>query len=124
MPFYAGRPDSSIPSTPGLLPPVTGTGDHLFGMFADKGFTATDLAALIGAHTTSRQFFVDPDKQGAAQDATPGTWDVLYYEQTLDGRAPLTFESDLNLANQAEVGPAFKGFVGKQAAWGGAFVVA
>ncbi|KAF2803698.1 heme peroxidase [Mytilinidion resinicola] len=124
MPFYAGRKDSTTPSTPGQLPSVTGSGDQLFNMFKAKGFTATDLAALIGAHTTSEQFFVNKAKAGAAQDTTPNVWDVAYYGQMLAGTAPFTFESDKNLAAQNDVKGPFKGFVGNQVAWNGAFVVA
>lgn len=54
-----GRTDSSNASPDGLLPAAFGKGsDHntLFQMFLDKGFSAVDLAALIGAHTTSRAF--------------------------------------------------------------------
>jgi hypothetical protein len=93
-------------------------------MFKAKGFSATDLAALIGAHTTSRQFFVDKKNDGTAQDSTPAVWDVLYYRQTLEGTAPFTFQSDKNLASQKEVEGPFKGFVGDQLGWNGAFVVA
>jgi len=124
MPFYAGRPDSTTPSQPGQLPSVHGSGDGLLAMFQAKGFSAADLAALIGAHTASQQFFVDQRRAGASQDSTPEVWDVAYYGQTLEGTAPFTFESDRNLAAQAEVSGPFKGFVGNQAGWNGAFVVA
>jgi len=124
MPFYSGRQDSTTPSQDGQLPSVHGSGDGLLAMFTAKGFTATDLAALIGAHTASQQFFVDRQRAGAAQDSTPEVWDVAYYGQTLEGTAPFTFESDKNLANQEEVKGPFKGFVGNQAGWNGAFIVA
>ncbi|KAF2500392.1 heme peroxidase [Lophium mytilinum] len=124
MPFFAGREDSTTASAQGQLPSVTGSGDQLLNMFKAKGFTATDLAALIGAHTTSKQFFVDKTKVGAAQDTTPNVWDVAYYGQTLAGTAPFTFESDKNLAAQTEVKKPFKSFVGNQLGWNGAFVVA
>ncbi|OCK77054.1 class II peroxidase, partial [Lepidopterella palustris CBS 459.81] len=124
MPFHTGRHDSSVPAPPGLLPKVNDTGDFLFSLFKARGFTAIDTAALIGAHTTSRQFFVNPSQAGAAQDTTPGVWDVLYYGETLAGSAPFTFQSDINLAEQAEVGKAFRGFVDDQFGWDQAFVAA
>lgn len=124
MPAYVGRKDSSTAAPAGELPPVNGSGDSLLAMFKAKGFTATDLAALIGAHSTSTQFFVNQSDAGASQDSTPGIWDVTYYEQTLNGTAPFTFESDKNLAAQAEVGPVFKSFVANQLGWNSAFVPA
>ena len=124
MPAYVGRKDSSIAAPAGELPPVNGSGDSLLAMFKAKGFTATDLAALIGAHSTSTQFFVDRSKAGAPQDSTPGIWDVTYYNETLKGTAPFTFESDKNLAAQAEVGPVFRSFVDNQLGWDDAFVPA
>ena len=124
MPAYVGREDSSTAAPAGELPPVDGSGDSLLAMFKAKGFTATDLAALIGAHSTSTQFFVNQSDAGASQDSTPGIWDVTYYGQTLNGTAPFTFESDKNLAAQAEVGPVFKSFVADQLGWNSAFVPA
>jgi hypothetical protein len=124
MPAYVGRSDSSIATPAGQLPPVNGSGDSLLEMFTAKGFTATDLAALIGAHSTSTQFFVNKSQAGASQDSTPGIWDVTYYGQTLTGTAPFTFQSDKNLAAQAEVGPVFKSFVANQTGWNDAFVPA
>lgn len=52
---YVGRVDSSKPAPDGLLPDVHGSGDSLFALFQDKGFSAVDLAALLGAHSTSKQ---------------------------------------------------------------------
>ena len=124
MPAYVGRKDSSTAAPAGKLPPVNGSGDSLLEMFQKKNFTATDLAALIGAHSTSTQFFVDPSKAGEPQDSTPGIWDVTYYDETLSGTAPFTFESDKNLAAQAEVGPAFRSFMVNQTRWNEAFVPA
>lgn len=124
MPAYVGRKDSSTAALAGQLPPVNGSGDSLLAMFEEKGFTATDLAALIGAHSTSKQFFVDQSQAGKSQDSTPGIWDVTYYGQTLTKTAPFTFESDKNLAAQKEVAPVFKSFVANQTGWNAAFVPA
>jgi hypothetical protein len=124
MPAYVGRKDSSTAAPAGQLPPVNGSGDSLLAMFKKKGFTATDLAALIGAHSTSKQFFVDQSQAGKSQDSTPGIWDVTYYGETLTGTAPFTFESDKNLAAQTEVAPVFKSFATNQTGWNAAFVPA
>lgn len=124
VPAYVGRKDSSSASPDGGLPSPFASGDDLYSQFKAKGFSATDLAALIGAHSTSKQFFVDTSKSGAAQDSTPGTWDVTYYSQTLSGTAPFTFKSDANLAKHDVVGKPFKSFVLNQAGWNAAFVSA
>ena len=79
---FVGRKDS--PYTPtGLLPNVSSPADELIQLFVNKTFTPGDLAALLGAHSTSNQFFVDPALAGESQDTTPGVWDILYYSQTL-----------------------------------------
>ena len=56
---YVGRKDSTNPAPGGLLPDVHASGDSLFALFADKCFSAVDLAALFGAHSTSKQFNTD-----------------------------------------------------------------
>lgn len=55
----AGREDSSEASPEGTLPPAFGQGadhDSLVQLFADKGISPRELAALMGAHTVSRSF--------------------------------------------------------------------
>jgi hypothetical protein len=52
-------------------------GDELVQVFLDKGISPEELAALLGAHSTSKQFEFDPSKSGAALDTTPGVWDVV-----------------------------------------------
>jgi len=104
-----------------MLPPGFGPGsshDAIFQLFQDKGFSATDLAALVGAHTASKAF----DQQengipvGGPQDSTPGKWDVSYYQQTYDPpEGVYRFQSDVNLSNRnTTVGQQFSGFVGNQ----------
>lgn len=114
---YVGRKDSSKPAPDGLLPDVHASGDSLYALFQDKGFNAVDLAALIGAHTCSKQFFVDTAQSGKPQDTTPGVWDVKFYGETIQKPIPagnFVFDSDKNLAGQAVVGKEFSGFVNNQ----------
>ncbi|KAF2189039.1 class II peroxidase [Zopfia rhizophila CBS 207.26] len=119
---FIGRKDSTTPAPDGLLPDVNASGDSLFKLFQDKGFDEVDLAALLGAHSTSKQFFVDQTKAGQAQDSTPGIWDVKYYKETLNAPADVfVFPSDKNLASHAKVGKEFKGFVDNQGKWTGKF---
>ncbi|KAJ9637333.1 fungal class II heme-containing peroxidase [Coniosporium apollinis] len=124
---YVGRKDSTTPNPDGFLPDVRSSGESLFKLFQDKGFDAVDLAALLGAHSTSKQRFVDPSRAGQPQDSTPGVWDVKYYAETLKTPAPngvFVFESDRNLANHATVGKEFKGMVDNQGKWNGKYAQA
>ena len=43
----------------------------------DKGFSPAEIAALLGAHTSAKQFEFDPSHAGAPLDDTPGVWDVV-----------------------------------------------
>ena len=109
---YVGRKDSATPAPDGKLPDMHASAAVLSALFTAKGISAPELAALMGAHTTSRSFHQTPVGQGDAglpQDSTPGIWDVNYYAETLSP-APGTFvfESDKNLANDATVGKEFK----------------
>jgi hypothetical protein len=122
---YIGRKDSNTPAPEGLLPDVNAPAASLFALFRAKGFDEVGLAALLGAHSTSTQFNVDPSHAGSPQDSTPGIWDVKYYGQTLKPPAGVTvFPSDAKLAQYAGVGKEFKGFVDNQGKWNGKFAEA
>ncbi|KAL8335655.1 hypothetical protein RB598_009711 [Gaeumannomyces tritici] len=83
-----GAAHATIPTRPrGLLPPVDASADFNIRLFQDKTIQPNGLAALIGAHTTSRQRLVDPSRADDPQDSTPGTWDTLYYRQTVAAAA-------------------------------------
>ncbi|KAF9700425.1 hypothetical protein EKO04_001980 [Ascochyta lentis] len=121
---YIGRKDSSTAAPDGLLPDVRASADSLFKLFQDKGFDAVDLAALLGAHSTSNQFHFDETapNAGAPQDSTPGVWDVKYYaETTAPPKGVVVLPSDAKLAAHATVGKEFKGFVGNAGKWNGKF---
>ena len=61
---YVGRKDGTVTNTNGLLPAVTASAASLVSLFQAKTIVAEDLVALVGAHTTSKQFFVDTTKAG------------------------------------------------------------
>lgn len=119
-----GRPDSSAASPAGILPAGNNAASDLIKRFAARGFTAIDLAALIGAHTTARNRISVPDKVNLTMDSTPGQWDNKYYSETINNRAPVTLPSDKNLANNPLTGVPMRSFALSQAAWSSAFVPA
>ncbi|KAF9880428.1 ligninase h2 precursor [Colletotrichum karsti] len=118
---YVGRKDSAQACPENLLPPVTGSADFLIELFENKTIKPHGLTALIGAHTTSQQRFVDPERAGDPQDSTPGVWDVKFYAETL-GNAParvFKFASDVVLSRDPRISTEFKAFAGQggQAHW-------
>lgn len=114
---YVGREDSSV-QNPRLLPNPFQPADELIEMFENKTIKPHGLAALLGSHTTSQQFFVDESRAGDPQDSTPGVWDVLFYAQTLDaGATPapervFMFQSDVALARHPKTTDEWKEFAG------------
>lgn len=56
---FVGRKDNSKAGPTGLLPGEKDSADKLIKLFQDKTIDAHDLVALVGAHTTSQQHFVD-----------------------------------------------------------------
>jgi len=124
---FVGRNDSSTPAPPNLLPSVFASGESLYELFLAKGISAEELAALVGAHTCSKEFFVTANSPGIPQDTTPGIWDVDFYGQTVQSTPPagvFVFPSDSNLAAHPVVGPQFHGFVNNQGKWTGKFAKA
>jgi hypothetical protein len=126
-----GRIDSSAAAPTNAMPPGFGPGsdhDSLLQLFLDKGFSAAELAALIGAHTTSTALAQTANNVpvGAPQDSTPGKWDINYYAETYNPPAGVSrFDSDVNLSQKnTTVGKQFAGFVGNQNKWGSAFAAA
>lgn len=132
---YVGRKDSATPAPGDLLPSVVADASSLYKLFSDKGFDAVELAALLGAHSTSKAFGQAEHgiPVGAPQDSTAGDWDVKYYSETLS--IPVTndasasnqkvavFPSDKNLAtdDKTPVKKEFAGFVNNQGKWRGKF---
>ncbi|TID27727.1 hypothetical protein E2P81_ATG00484 [Venturia nashicola] len=120
---FVGRKDGDGSSPNGLLPDVHSDADTLIKLFEDKTISAFDLAALVGAHSTSEQDVVDANFAGAPQDSTPGVWDVAFYSETPDQNASsaiFKFPSDQALAADPRTKPSFDFFgknVNGQAAW-------
>ncbi|KAH8706116.1 heme peroxidase [Phaeosphaeriaceae sp. PMI808] len=101
---FVGRKDNSKAGPTGLLPGHTDSADTLIKLFSAKTIDPHDLVALVGAHTTSQQHFVDTARDGDPQDSTPGVWDVKFYPETTSSNAPkrvLKFQSDINLSKDS-----------------------
>ncbi|KAK2012367.1 peroxidase [Colletotrichum eremochloae] len=112
---YVGRKDSFNPAPTGLLPSPFQPADQLIQLFRDKTIAPHGLVALLGAHTTSQQNFVNTSRAGDPQDSTPGVWDVLYYKETLNPNSPprvFKFPSDISISQHPETAKEFKGFAG------------
>ncbi|KAK1997964.1 peroxidase [Colletotrichum falcatum] len=112
---YVGRKDSSTPAPTGLLPSPFQPADQLIQLFRDKTIGPHGLVALIGAHTTSQQRFVNVTRAGDPQDSTPGVWDVLFYQETLSSRSPprvFKFPSDISISQHPETSREFRDFAG------------
>ncbi len=111
---YVGRRDSAAPAPDGLLPGVNQPAGELIALFRNKTIEPHGLTALIGAHTTSQQRFVDPERALDPQDSTPGVWDVLFYKQTLGSAPPrvFRFQSDIVLAQDPRISREFQEFAG------------
>ncbi|CZT46088.1 uncharacterized protein RSE6_06469 [Rhynchosporium secalis] len=111
---FIGRTDSSKPNADNLLPNVFASADSLIELFENKTIMPHGLAALVGAHTTSQQHFVDPKRALDPQDSTPGVWDVKFYGETM-GSAPkrvFRFPSDVVLSAHPRIKDEWAEFAG------------
>jgi hypothetical protein len=118
---FVGRKDSAQANPEGLIPNPRSPGEDLVHLFQEKGISPTELTALIGAHTASKQFVFDPSKAGTPLDSTVGVWDVKFYQQVLQKDAPFILPSDIALSKTAQTGAAFKAFSESQGKWSAAF---
>lgn len=100
---FVGRKDNSKAGPTGLLPGEKDSADTLIKLFQAKTIDPHDLVALVGAHTTSQQHFVNSARDGDPQDSTPGIWDVNFYPETTSSAPPrvLKFQSDINLSKDS-----------------------
>jgi hypothetical protein len=113
MRLFVGRKDSSTPAPRNIMPFPDQSADELLDLFADKTLGPADLVNLLGAHTVSQQRFHNVPRALDPQDSTPGIWDVLFYNETINPSAPqrvLRFESDVTLANDPRTSPLWQRF--------------
>ncbi|KAI1208205.1 putative class II peroxidase [Annulohypoxylon truncatum] len=125
---FVGRKDDSRAAPTGLLPFQYQNADYLVDLFAAKTFTSNDLVALVGAHTSSKQKFVDTSRTNAPQDTTPNIWDTKFYSETIagDNKTILIFHSDKSISSYSETQAQFKAFAGSngKSLWSPAFAQA
>ncbi|KAI1348532.1 peroxidase [Xylaria sp. FL0043] len=125
---FAGRKDSARAAPPGKLPLPAMDAPALIDLFAKKTFTASDLVALVGAHTAAKQRFVDPSRANAPLDTDPQIWDASFYGETLTGDNKTFFilHSDKALATYGTTQGQWKLFAGSsgQALWSPAYAQA
>ncbi|CAJ2505781.1 Uu.00g131750.m01.CDS01 [Anthostomella pinea] len=125
---FAGRRDDSRAGPTDMLPSPFQDAQSLIDLFVAKTFSAADLIALLGAHSTSKQNFVDPSRAGTPQDSDPGVWDTRFYSETLtsDNTTILVFPSDRNLATFSQTRAQWNSFAGAggQIRWAPAFASA
>ncbi len=119
---FIGRKDAIKAAPPNLLPDVNDSADNLINLFKAKGFSAHDLAALVGAHASAKQRFVDPAQAEKPLDTTPGVWDVEFYNDTLNQETNpndkiFVLPSDKVLSVHPKVNDEWKSFIGDQKHW-------
>ncbi|KAJ6457967.1 heme peroxidase [Mycena sanguinolenta] len=121
IPAYVGRNAPRNVAPTGLLPNPEDPVDVLLARFADMGFNSREVMALIGAHTTGKQRFVDTAVANTTFDTTVQIWDTRFYTQTADPTTDLPgtykLDSDVNFATNSSTATDFKRFIGKQATW-------
>ncbi|KAF1994013.1 class II peroxidase [Amniculicola lignicola CBS 123094] len=122
---FVGRKDAKKAAPKGLLPDVHDSADNLIALFQRKGISTHDLAALLGAHSSAKQRFVDETKANFSLDTTPGVWDTKFYNDTLQDPKdrPTIFQlpSDKVLSVHSEVKDSWRSFIGQGKFWGEAY---
>ncbi|KAJ7245892.1 heme peroxidase [Mycena haematopus] len=118
---FVGRPPPRNIAPDGFLPNSAHSVDVLTARFADMGFSAREMVALVGAHSIGKQRFIDLKKINATFDTTPDLLDTRFYTETRDRKvSPGTFQldSDVGFATKPNTAKDFNRFIGNQSLWG------
>nr|WKW47683.1 cIIp protein 2 [Flammulina filiformis] len=127
---YVGRPKFTTINPDGLLPDTNAPVDVLLARFRDMGFDTRELMALIGAHSASKQRFVDVSRAGQALDSTVDLWDVRFYSETQRNETSeadtFILPSDRAFAHNSKTKDDYNRFVGfsRQSNWGNEYAKA
>lgn len=101
-----------MPAPLGQLPPPTLDAPTLISVFANRGFSADELVALVGAHSAGK------NGTGVPFDTTVGELDSwTYYTETRDGGAPTTLPSDFFLSQYGLTRDSWNVYAVSQEAW-------
>ncbi|KAJ6467503.1 heme peroxidase [Mycena vitilis] len=117
---FIGRPQPKNIAPIGLLPSPDDPVPKLLDRFADMGFTTRDLIALVGAHSSGKQRFVDPTVANSSFDSSVDIWDVRFYAETAAPSTPpgvLKLHSDVNFVHNASTAFEFHRFINNQEDW-------
>jgi len=117
---WVGRPLPLNVAPTGLLPSPDDPVPQLLDRFLDMGLQTEDLMALVGAHSSGTQQFVDPSLAGSSFDSTVDIWDVRFYKETNESTtAPgtLKLNSDVNFAHNASTMHNFQFYINNQLDW-------
>lgn len=98
-----GRKDSSEAAPLNSMPGSRDSISSILDKFKAKGFSGDDVVALMGTHSVAVQVNDDPAQAGKSLDSTPSIYDLKFYQETMDGTAPYSLQSDKGLANNTEV---------------------
>ncbi|KAF9690820.1 hypothetical protein EKO04_011016 [Ascochyta lentis] len=117
-----GRKDSSAAAPLNSMPSSRDSIESILAKFAAKGFSGDDVVALMGTHSVAVQVNDDPAQAGKSLDSTPSVYDTKFYQETMDGSAPYSLQSDKGLANYSETHEKWADFAaGDVSAWNSAF---
>jgi hypothetical protein len=78
-----GRPAPTAPAPDLTVPEPTDSVTAILARFADAGFTAPEVVALLASHTIAAADVVDPSIPGTPFDSTVGTFDSQVFLEVL-----------------------------------------
>ncbi|KAJ7016552.1 heme peroxidase, partial [Mycena alexandri] len=127
-----GLPLNTAPT--GRLPNPDDPVPLLLAKFADMSFSVRSMVALIGAHTSGKQRFVDPARNGSSFDSTVDIWDTgrpftgrriqvrWHGSIQLWSYSPLSpdvfmLDSDVNIAGNTSTRAEFHRYINNQPDW-------
>ncbi|KAF8997383.1 MnP-atypical-a, class II peroxidase [Cyathus striatus] len=84
--FMFGRPPPVAPAPDLTVPEPTDSVTAILSRFADAGFSAPEVVALLSSHTIAAADVIDTDIPGTPFDSTVGTFDTqIFLEVLLNG---------------------------------------